>query len=178
MMSILQDHSNAAAASVSDSFREAMRELASGVGIVTAGRDSEWAGMTVTSVTSLSLDPPTILVCINRSSSIVPFLERYWHFAVSFLSADQHTLAERFAGRGGFQGLERFQAGNWTTHVSGSPVLASAPATIDCKLEEMIPRHSHLIVVGRVLAVKVEAKSEPILYWRGDFARLQPLEAD
>src|SRR6476661_7362851 len=82
-------------------FREAMREVAAGVSIITAGRDAEWAGLTATSVTSLSLDPPTVLVCINRSASIVPFLERYWRFAINFLSAEQLPLAQRFAGGDG-----------------------------------------------------------------------------
>lgn len=149
-----------------------MRELACGVSIVTAGRDNEWAGMTATSVSSLSLEPPTILVCINRSASIVPFLERYWHFAVSFLTAGQQGLAQRFAGGDGFQGLDRFRAGNWSTLDSGAPVLDDALAVLDCKLEELIPRHSHLIVIGRVVATDVKGRTDALLHWRSDYSRL------
>jgi flavin reductase (DIM6/NTAB) family NADH-FMN oxidoreductase RutF len=157
----------------SDTFRETMRQLASGVSIVTAGREKEWAGMTVTSVTSLSLEPPTILLCVNRTASIVPFLQRYWHFAVSFLPADAHALADRFAGRAGIEGPDRFQSGDWTTLVSGAPVLGSALGSLDCRLEELIPRHSHVIAIGRVLCADVRGQADSLVHWRGDYARLQ-----
>ncbi len=155
-----------------DAFRSAMRQLASGISIVTAGKDNEWSGITATSVGSLSLDPPTLLVCINRSSSLAPFLQRYWHFSVNFLSADQHEIADRFAGRGGIQGQDRFREGHWGKIVSGSPVLLDALVSIDCKLEEIIERHSHLIVLGRPLAIHINNGPDALLYWRGDFARL------
>lgn len=156
----------------SDSFRRAMRQLAGGVSILTAGKDREWTGMTATSVTSLSLEPPTVLACINRSASIIPFLERYRHFAVSFLSADQSRLADRFAGRGGFQGLDRFQNDDWMTGLSGARVLKNAVASLDCKLDEMILKHSHFIVIGRVLRADVEEASDALVHWRSGYARL------
>jgi flavin reductase (DIM6/NTAB) family NADH-FMN oxidoreductase RutF len=171
-MTVAPELSAATAAPTSDAFREAMRQLASGVSIVTAGRDNEWTGMTATSVSSLSLEPPTVLACVSRESSIVPFLERYWHFAISFLSANQHELADRFAGRSGFEGLERFRSGNWSTLVSGAPVLGNALASLDCKLEDMIQRHSHVIIVGRVLCADVRGRADALLHWRGDYARL------
>ena len=73
-MTIAPELSAAITAPDPNAFRDAMRQLAAGVGIVTAGKDNEWAGMTATSVTSLSLDPPTILACINREASILPFV--------------------------------------------------------------------------------------------------------
>ncbi len=172
-MTIAPELSAAITAPDPNAFRDAMRQLAAGVGIVTAGKDNEWAGMTATSVTSLSLDPPTILACVNREASILPFLQRYWHFAVNFLSAEQHELADRFAGRDNFQGLDRFRSGNWSTLVSGAPVLTSALASLDCRLEEMIQRHSHVIVIGHVLYGDVRGGSDSLLHWRGDYARLQ-----
>lgn len=158
--------------STTDAFREAMRQLASGVSIVTAGRGNEWAGITATSVTSLSLTPPTLLVCVNRASSLVPFLQRYWHFSVSLLSADQQGIADRFAGRGGIDGIDRFKRGRWHTLATGAPVLADALAVVDCKLEEIILRHSHLIAIGRVVGAEIYGTTDSLLYWRGGFARL------
>lgn len=157
----------------SEMFRDAIRELAAGVSIVTAGRDKEWAGMTATSVTSLSLEPPAILICINRTTSIVPFLQRYWHFAVSFLPAEATVLADRFAGRNSLAGLDRFQNEEWQTLITGAPILASALAAIDCRIEELIPRHSHLIAIGRVLGVKVSGGRGSLVHWHGHYSRLQ-----
>jgi flavin reductase (DIM6/NTAB) family NADH-FMN oxidoreductase RutF len=161
-----------------DAFRTAMRQLASGVSIIAAGRDHEWTGITATSVSSLSLEPPTILACVNRSSSLAPFLQRYWHFSINILSSSQREIANRFAGRGGIQGRDRFRSGNWQTSTTGAPILADALASIDCKLEEIIERHSHLIVLGHPLAIRTSSTSDALLHWRGEFAQFpaQPLQ--
>jgi flavin reductase (DIM6/NTAB) family NADH-FMN oxidoreductase RutF len=152
-----------------DSFRQAMRYLASGVSILAAGRDDDRAAITATSVTSLSVEPPTLLVCISRNSSLAPVLQRYWHFSANFLGAAQQHLAERFAGRSGVNGRERFDAGDWISLVSGAPVLANTLASIDCEVEEIIDRHTHSIVIGGVLAVRTEGGDDALAHWRGAF---------
>src|SRR5690349_9376595 len=111
---------------ISEPFRAAMRQLAAGVSIVAAGTRDESAGITATSVTPLSMEPPTLLVCINRTSSLVPFLHRYWRFSVNILSADQEAIAERFTGRNGYQGFARFQDAHWDALPSGTPALRDA----------------------------------------------------
>jgi flavin reductase (DIM6/NTAB) family NADH-FMN oxidoreductase RutF len=153
-----------------DSFRQAMRYLASGVSILAAGVGDDRAAITATSVTSLSVEPPTLLISIARSSSLAPVLQRYRHFSANFLSASQQGLAERFAGRGGVNGRERFEAGDWISLVSGAPVLANALASIDCDVEEIIDRHTHSIVIGRVLAVRTEGGDEALAHWHGTFS--------
>jgi flavin reductase (DIM6/NTAB) family NADH-FMN oxidoreductase RutF len=152
-------------------FREAMRHLAGGVAIVTAGRDEGRVGMTATSVTSLSAEPPTLLVCINRSASLRPALDRAGHFAVNLLGDRHQGLADRFAGRHGVAGHERFARGRWSTLATGAPVLADALAAFDCGIEEIIERHSHAIVVGRVQAVRITAAAA-LVYWHGGYERL------
>ena len=82
--------------------RDAMRHLVSGVCIVTAGLGDDQAGMTVTSATSLSIDPPTMIVCINRSSSVWQRIQRYRHFCINILADHHNEIAERFAGHGAF----------------------------------------------------------------------------
>jgi flavin reductase (DIM6/NTAB) family NADH-FMN oxidoreductase RutF len=82
-------------------FRGAMRHLTGGVSVITAGRGKDITGMTVTSVTSLSVDPPTLLVSINRDASSFPLIRRHGAFGVNILNADQLDVAERFAGRVG-----------------------------------------------------------------------------
>jgi flavin reductase (DIM6/NTAB) family NADH-FMN oxidoreductase RutF len=84
----------------SGDFRGAMRHLTGGVSVITAGRDDDIAGMTVTSVSSLSVDPPTLIVSINRGASSWPLLKRHGFFGVNILTADQLDVAERFSGKG------------------------------------------------------------------------------
>ncbi len=154
------------------SFRNAMRQLAGGVSVITVGRDQDISGMTVTSVTSLSAEPPSLLVCINRSSSSWPLFEKYGAFAVNILHGDQQDIADRFTGRGGATGAARFEGAQWTTLATGVPVLADGLAGVDCKIEEVIHRHSHAIVIGRVAAVRVAGQTAALAYWQGEYVAL------
>ena len=107
-------------------FRGAMRHLTGGVSVITAGRGKDITGMTVTSVTSLSVDPPTLMVSINRDASSFPLIRRHGAFGVNILAADQLDVAERFAGKGGLKGADRFAGAQWVTAVSGVPLLVGA----------------------------------------------------
>ena len=153
----------------SDEFRGAMRHLAGGVSVITVGRGKDITGMTVTSVTSLSVEPPTLLVAVNRGSSSWPLLQRHGSFGVNMLSADQLDVAERFSGKGGIAGADRFVGVQWTTRVSGVPLLSGALAAIECEVEELIERHSHAIVIGRVLHMDVAAPGASLAYWQGRY---------
>lgn len=152
-----------------DEFRGAMRALVGGVSIITVGRGRDISGMTVTSVSSLSVEPATLIVSINRSSSSWPLLAKHRVFGVSLPSADQVAVAERFAGKGGLKGADRFTGADWTTRVTGVPLLQGALASIDCEVEELIERHSHAIVIGRVLDIDVASSGAGLGYWRGDY---------
>src|SRR5207237_1495577 len=92
----------------SAAFRGAMRHLTGGVSVVTAGRGRDISGMTVTSVSSLSVDPPALIVSINRGASCWPLLQRYGAFGVNILTSDQIDIAERFTGKDGLKGAARF----------------------------------------------------------------------
>jgi flavin reductase (DIM6/NTAB) family NADH-FMN oxidoreductase RutF len=155
-----------------DDFRGAMRHLAGGVSVITVGRGKEIAGMTVTSVSSLSVDPPTLIVSINRQSSSWPLLKRHGFFGVNILTADQIEIAERFAGKEGLKGADRFAGANWTTRVSGVPLLVGALAAIDCEAEDIIERHSHAIVVGRVLDIRASQRTAALSYWQGQYVAI------
>ena len=105
----------------SDDFRGAMRHLTGGVSVITAGRGRDISGMTVTSVSSLSVDPPALIVSINREASSWPLIRRYGTFGVNILTSDQIDVAERFTGKGGLKGADRFAGAEWATRASGSP---------------------------------------------------------
>jgi flavin reductase (DIM6/NTAB) family NADH-FMN oxidoreductase RutF len=157
-------------------FRGAMRQLTGGVSVITVGRAQDITGMTVTSVASLSVDPPTLIVSINRESSSWPLLGRYGCFGVNILTADQVDVAERFAGKGGLKGADRFAGAPWTTRVSGVPLLAGALAAIDCEVEEIVERHSHAIVIGRVLDLQLSPRTAALAYWQGQYVAIDQNE--
>ena len=150
-------------------FRGAMRRLTGGVSVITAGRGKDITGMTVTSVTSLSIDPPTLLVSINRDASSFPLIRRYGAFGVNILAADQLDVAERFAGKGGLKGADRFAGSQWITAVSGVPLLVGALSSVDCEVEDIVERHSHGIVIGRVRIIKNSVRSAALAYWHGQY---------
>lgn len=153
-------------------FRSAMRHLAGGVSVITVGRGNDISGMTVTSVSSLSVDPPSLIVGINRSSSSWPFLKQYGFFGVNILNADQLDIAERFTGKDGLKGAERFAGAEWTARASGVPLLAGALAAIDCEVDDIVERHSHAIVIGRALAMKLSSRTAALAYWQGEYVAI------
>lgn len=153
-----------------EEFRTTLRQLAGAVSVVTAGRGDDRSGLTATSVTSFSAEPPAVLVAVNLRSSALPAIRAYRHFAVNVLNAGQQPLADRFAGRDGLRGAARFQGSDWASLVTGAPVLVGALAVIDAELEEVIERHSHALLIGRVKAVASDGQAGALLYWRGDYA--------
>ena len=156
----------------SSDFRNAMRQLTGGVSVITAGRGRDISGMTVTSVSSLSVDPPALIVSINREASSWPLVKRYGFFGVNILTSDQIDIAERFTGKGGLKGADRFAGAEWTTRASGVPLLVGALAAIDCEVEDVVERHSHAIVIGRVLDVAVSARTAALAYWQGRYVAI------
>jgi flavin reductase (DIM6/NTAB) family NADH-FMN oxidoreductase RutF len=156
----------------SGDFRSAMRQLTGGVSVITAGRGRDISGMTVTSVSSLSVDPPALIVSINREASSWPLVKRYGFFGVNILTSDQIDIADRFTGKGGLKGADRFAGAQWMTRASGVPLLAGALAAIDCEVENIVERHSHAIVIGRVLDVAVSTRTAALAYWQGQYVAI------
>jgi flavin reductase (DIM6/NTAB) family NADH-FMN oxidoreductase RutF len=150
-------------------FRDAMRHLPGGVSVITAGCGKDISGMTVTSVASLAIDPPTLIVSVNRQSSSWPLLQRYGAFGVNILRADQLDIAERFSGQNGLKGAARFHGTEWQSRVTGVPLLVGALAAIDCEVEEIIERHSHAIVLGRVRDLQQLQRKAALAYWQGQY---------
>ena len=151
----------------SGAFRHAMRALCSGVAIVACGDGDERVGCTVTSIASLSLTPPTLFICLARSSSTLAGLRETGAFSVNLLSARHETLAHRFSGRGGVHGPRRFAEARWVTLATGAPILADALAAFDCLIEEVVERHSHAIVLGAVVSLQEGVVEPALAHWRG-----------
>jgi flavin reductase (DIM6/NTAB) family NADH-FMN oxidoreductase RutF len=150
--------------------RDAMRQVAGGVSVVTVGEGEDRTGLTVTSAVSLSIDPPTMIVCVNRSASSWPLFQRYGHFCVNVLAAHHQPVADRFAGRHGVKGARRYEGVRWERLATGAPALADAVAAIDCAIEEAIERHSHAILIGAVRALRIRG-GEPLIYAAGRYGQ-------
>jgi 3-hydroxy-9,10-secoandrosta-1,3,5(10)-triene-9,17-dione monooxygenase reductase component len=152
------------------SLKVAMRRLVGGVAVITAGVGEERTGLTATSVVSLSMEPPTMLICVNRASSTWPVILKRRHFCVNVLHADQQAVAERFAGLDGARGSARYAGAEWITMGSGAAGLAGALAVIDCAVDEVIERHSHGIILGAVRDVQGDlGDGTALVYGHGRF---------
>jgi len=157
-----------------DLLREALRHVAGSVSIITAGVGDARTGLTATSATSLSVDPPTMLVAVNRQASAWTVIRSHRHyFCVNFLGADHHDLAERFAGRKSVNGAERYGDASWVQLATGARVLADAVAAIDCEVQEIIERHSHDIIIGAVKAVLVNG-GDVLVYGQRQYGSFVP----
>ncbi|HVZ03975.1 flavin reductase family protein [Hyphomicrobium sp.] len=153
-------------------FRNAMRQLAGGISVITVGDGERRSGLTVTSVSSLSAEPPIVIFCISRGSSSWPILTTSRTFAVNVLAPEHIDIAERFSGKRGEKGAERYADATWSKLVTGAPVLSDAIAVLDCVVDEFIERHGSAIVVGRVQSAIIRPEpdiDEPLTYWRGTY---------
>lgn len=147
-------------------FRQAMRRVASTVNVITVCVGGEPMGITATAMSSLSLDPPSLLICINRSASLHSPLEDVSHFCVNVLHRSQEDIAQMFADRS--QQALRF-AGGWDVDRDRPPTLADAQAAILCRRIRHFPYGTHSIFVGEVEEVSVRPDVDPLLYVNGHY---------
>ena len=148
-------------------FRAAMRRLAASVSIVVAQGDEGPVGMAATSITSLTVDPPAILVCVNRATSLHAWLEPAAPLAVSLLSRDQQNVSAAFGGA--LRGSERFGVGTWENGSNGLPQLTGAQANLECVIDAMLAYATHSIVIARVLDVRIGGEVAPLIYRDGGY---------
>lgn len=149
-----------------ETLRKVMGLFPTGVTVVAArGTGDAPVGLTVNSLTSVSLDPPLVLVCIDRKASCHDRLIEAGSFAVSILGVDQVQVARRFAEN---PSDVRFDGVAWTRGATGDPVLEGCGAWLSCTLEAVHPGGDHSILVGRAVASGV-GKGEALTYYRGEF---------
>jgi flavin reductase (DIM6/NTAB) family NADH-FMN oxidoreductase RutF len=140
------------------------------VTIIAAGRPGSRGGLTATAFSSLSDNPPTVLVCVQRRSGTHGVIVASRAFSVNILAHEQQTLAERFSGKGGASGEQRFEGGAvWETMQTGAPVLAGALASLDCELLDEHEFATHSIFIGRVVDGRFRTEGAPLLYFRNDY---------
>lgn len=144
-----------------DAFKSAMRRFATGVTIVTTAHDGTIHGFTVNAFASVTADPPTVLVCVNKTARAHPLIAESGSFCVNILGLEQRPVAEIFT-TGTPQ--ERFEAIAHRAGPSGSPILDGVLAFVDCEVEEEITAGTHTIFIGRVLEAG-ERDGAPLGYY-------------
>ncbi len=159
------------AAERADQLRSAMRAWTSGVTIVTATHAGQRHGMTVSSFTSISLDPPLIVISLQTSSRTHDVVTKAGAFGVTILSADQQELSERFASHSASMS-ERLDGLALETLVTGAPLIKGGLACLDCRVTQSIPCGMNTLFIAEVMAVRGNDHDAPLVYHDRTYHRL------
>ncbi len=165
---------------MADGLRMAMRQLAASVSVVAARSGNARAGLTMTAVCSVSLDPPTMLICVNRASSSHDLIARARCFSINILNENQRPVAEVFAGQTEIADWdERFAAAGavWTDSAVGAPILHEARANVTCRIRHAASSGSHTVFFGDVVDVRMPGHEDghALLYSQGDYRGVSDL---
>lgn len=159
-----------------DLFKTGMRRLAGAVCLVTIDAGGQRQGLIATAVTSLSADPPSLLVCVNETASIFEAMSRAEHFCVNVLSRDQEDVGMRFASPTDREG--RFDTGTWRTLTTGAPALEGAQVSFDCRAAAASDFGTHRVFFGEILALTTwTTPLDPLLYHDGAFRALTDIDS-
>ncbi len=154
-----------------EDFKKGLKLWTSGVAVVTTKSGTLGAqGMTVTAFSSVSVDPPLILVCLNDSADTGDGIRESQSFAVNFLNANQEAISNQFAG--GCSQQERFENISWSEAATGAPIIDTSLASLDCKVVQQVRAGTHWIIIGEVQDV-VCRSGEPLLYYNSAYRQLQ-----
>lgn len=149
-------------------FRRVLGHFPTGVTVTTMSVDGKHYGLTISSFTSLSLDPPLVLVCIDKQYPTHSLMQQAGSFAVNILHEDGEWLSRHFASR-----IEdKFQGVAYHLGLTGAPLLDDALATVECRLFDTLPGGDHSIFLGEVVSTSAH-EGKPLLYFRSGYAALQ-----
>lgn len=151
-----------------DDYRQAMRRLATTVAIVTSGSGDRYAGMAATAVMSVTADPPTLVVAVNRSASMSPVIGEHGWFCVNLLAERHRDLVGIFSG--GKAGMARFDHGSWTIDADRPPILTDAAASLVCQTTGSFQVGTHTLFVGEVRVIANHEAIDPLIWVDGRMA--------
>lgn len=155
------------------SFRAALGSFATGVGVMTTAASGGRFAMTANAVSSVSLDPRLVLVCVGRGATMAEHVVEAGIFAISFLAEGQSLLSDRFADPS-TDAEEKFAGVATREAATGSPVLEGAVGWVDCRVHSVADGGDHLVVIGEVLAAGADKDVEPLVYFRGVYGSYAP----
>ncbi len=158
----------------SQAMRNTLRYWVSGVSIVTTQRGDQRGGMTVSAFSSLSIEPPQILICLNKSVSSLPLILESGIFAVNILAAHQLQLSDLFGGRVELpDDANRFDGLTLKTAVTGAPILTDCLAYLDCRIKHTFDGDTHQVIIGEVLATETHNLIPfPLVYYNRKYRAL------
>jgi len=155
------------------SFRSGMARLAAGVNIITSAGASGWCGFTASAVCSVTDDPPTLLVCMNRGIQSYEVIKASGVLCVNTVSGPHEELSMRFAGANGTKDMvARFSGADWTTLITGAPSLSDANVSFDCRVVHSVEIGTHDALFCEVVAVREGPGSEGLVYFGRKFHRV------
>lgn len=164
----LSDAQAPVAPELQQDFKSAMRRLAATVCIVSTNGEDGWHGMTATSVTSVSMDPPSVLVCVNTTATLHKVLHAGGRFCINLLRASQEAHAGAFSSSK-IRGADRFAPHAWKAGDDDLPYLVDAQANLFCDIDQAVSYGTHTIFIGRVNAVRNGDLVSPLLYADGQY---------
>lgn len=150
-----------------DHFKQAMRRLAANVSLVSCNANNRRTAITATAICSLTVEPPSLVACINQKASVHPGLTIDDHYCVNLLKQGQEEISNVFGGI--TKSDDKFAFGDWDEDAEGVPYLSDAQANIFCAVHEIIDFSSHSIVIGHVLRVQLNEIGEPLVYFDGGY---------
>ena len=154
-------------------FRSALGAFATGVTVITSQAGDTPYGMTANAFSSLSLDPPLVLVCVKGGTDGCRTIEENGVFAVNVLGADQEPISRYFSSKDRPRGRDAFREISHRGGASGSPILDGVAAYIDCRVTAQHAAGDHVIFIGEVQALGVDASVVPLLFHHGKYAQIQ-----
>jgi flavin reductase len=146
-------------------FREAMSGLGAAVNVITSAGPGGLAGMTASAVCSVTDDPATILVCINRNSDNNAIIKTNGVVCINVLGAAQQEVSDVFAGATKCSTADRFLTGTWDTMETGSPTLVGAAVVLDCVVDEVLEKGTHSVFFAHITALRVSEQGSALMYW-------------
>jgi flavin reductase (DIM6/NTAB) family NADH-FMN oxidoreductase RutF len=141
-----------------------MSRVAGAVHVVTTQGEAGRAGFTATAVTTVTDDPPSLLVCVNTASRSAQALLTNGVFCVNALSAVDRALADVFAGRTGLQGPDRFSMGQWDVLSTGSPALLTSLVSFDCRVSDARVVATHHVIIGQIVKIRLGEPKAALVY--------------
>lgn len=150
-------------------YRNVLGHFPTGVTIITGMSDGSPVGMAIGSFSSVSLDPPLVLFCPQKTSSSWPKIEASGGFCANILTSEQEDLCRVMASKT----EDKFAGVGWRAGESGSPVLSDVLGHIDCSIERVHDEGDHLVVIGRVLELDAANEGLPLVFYRGGYGRFQ-----
>jgi len=156
-----------------DALRAVMRHWTTGVTVLTTRDGAQIHGMTVNAFTSVSLEPPLVLACIERVVRTHALVEHSRVFAISFLHEGQAHISDRFAGRE-TDINDRFTGLSTYTAITGSPILADSLSYLDCVVTAAYEAGTHTIFLAEVVEAKIQNSQKPLIYFNSDYRTLAP----